>query len=398
MSFLTGELSPVQLMVGSPTVEPDNKESWAPPGARLGRGRLTGGRGLTRAAAMASCLGETAEFVSALVWGDEPLIFARVDDCGESCLNPGNLLLCSDYQYATRDAYNKVMLGLDHIPARLPVHQKIAWSQAFSLEGIEQILVPAGLIYTDYLSDIEWLGRADSTGCAAGPNIEAAIVSAFLELVERDAVAIWWYAQHRLPRVCIRYFESIKDLVRALEARTRRFSVLDATSDLAIPTFIAISFEPDGSLVALGASANFDPELAVSSAITEMLQIEVSLRIRKATGWDDIDLLQYWIESVSTSLLPFLVPAGTCLTAKTDKVENSIERCSTAASNVGLKAYFINLSRDNIGVPVVRVVVPGMRSLRPRFAPGRLYDVPVKLGWRGYRAQESQMNHTFLSI
>jgi oxazoline/thiazoline synthase len=31
-------------------------------------------------------------------------------------------------------------------------------------------------------------------------------------------------------------------------------------------------------------------------------------------------------------------------------------------------------------VPVVKVVVPGLRHFWPRFGPGRLFDVPVRLG------------------
>jgi ribosomal protein S12 methylthiotransferase accessory factor len=31
-------------------------------------------------------------------------------------------------------------------------------------------------------------------------------------------------------------------------------------------------------------------------------------------------------------------------------------------------------------MPVVKVVVPGLRHFWPRFAPGRLFDVPVRLG------------------
>ena len=40
--------------------------------------------------------------------------------------------------------------------------------------------------------------HADSNGCAAGNTIEEAIVQGFLELVERDSYAIWWY--NRLQR------------------------------------------------------------------------------------------------------------------------------------------------------------------------------------------------------
>ena len=43
-------------------------------------------------------------------------------------------------------------------------------------------------------------------------------------------------------------------------------------------------------------------------------------------------------------------------------------------------------------MPVARVIVPGLRPATPRFAPGRLYEVPVKLGWVDEPATESQMN------
>jgi ribosomal protein S12 methylthiotransferase accessory factor len=38
------------------------------------------------------------------------------------------------------------------------------------------------------------------------------------------------------------------------------------------------------------------------------------------------------------------------------------------------------------------VIVPGMRHFYRRFAPGRLYDVPVKLGWRDRATPESELN------
>jgi oxazoline/thiazoline synthase len=40
----------------------------------------------------------------------------------------------------------------------------------------------------------------------------------------------------------------------------------------------------------------------------------------------------------------------------------------------------------------VRVIVPGLRHFYRRFAPGRLYDVPVKLGWRDRPMLESEVN------
>jgi oxazoline/thiazoline synthase len=40
----------------------------------------------------------------------------------------------------------------------------------------------------------------------------------------------------------------------------------------------------------------------------------------------------------------------------------------------------------------VRVVVPGLRHPWKRLAPGRLYDVPVKLGWLDKPRAEPEMN------
>ena len=43
-------------------------------------------------------------------------------------------------------------------------------------------------------------------------------------------------------------------------------------------------------------------------------------------------------------------------------------------------------------MPVVRVIVPGMRHFWARFAPGRLYDVPVSMGCRERPLAEADLN------
>jgi ribosomal protein S12 methylthiotransferase accessory factor len=51
----------------------------------------------------------------------------------------------------------------------------------------------------------------------------------------------------------------------------------------------------------------------------------------------------------------------------------------------------LDQTRPDIEVPVVRVIVPGLRHFYRRFGPGRLYDVPVKLGWRDAPLPESEL-------
>jgi ribosomal protein S12 methylthiotransferase accessory factor len=41
---------------------------------------------------------------------------------------------------------------------------------------------------------------------------------------------------------------------------------------------------------------------------------------------------------------------------------------------------------------VAKVIVPGMRHFWRRLGPGRLYTVPVRLGWRDRPAREDELN------
>jgi ribosomal protein S12 methylthiotransferase accessory factor len=57
-----------------------------------------------------------------------------------------------------------------------------------------------------------------------------------------------------------------------------------------------------------------------------------------------------------------------------------------------MEMLVLDQTRPEIGMPVVKVVVPGMRHFWPRFAPGRLYHVPVQLGWLPRPTDEGDLN------
>ena len=58
----------------------------------------------------------------------------------------------------------------------------------------------------------------------------------------------------------------------------------------------------------------------------------------------------------------------------------------------------MNQTRLDIGVPVVRVIAPGLRHFWPRYAPGRLFDIPLELGWVDHRLSEEELNDVPLFI
>jgi oxazoline/thiazoline synthase len=74
-----------------------------------------------------------------------------------------------------------------------------------------------------------------------------------------------------------------------------------------------------------------------------------------------------------------------------DKREQ-VMACVNLAKRHGLDFLVLDQTRPDIEVPVVRVIVPGLRHFYRRFAPGRLYDVPVKLGLRDRPLSENELN------
>ena len=75
-----------------------------------------------------------------------------------------------------------------------------------------------------------------------------------------------------------------------------------------------------------------------------------------------------------------------------DDLFTDIVNCVDILARHGLETLVLDLTRPDVGLSVVRVTVPGLRPNMRRLAPGRLYDIPVRLGWLRGPREESQMN------
>jgi len=86
--------------------------------------------------------------------------------------------------------------------------------------------------------------------------MQEAIVHGILELVERDAVSIWWYNQVALPEVSP---DTLNAEAAAIHAHLRSAGwgvrLHDITTDLAIPVAAAVAVNPDGAWL-LGSAAH----------------------------------------------------------------------------------------------------------------------------------------------
>ena len=248
-----------------------------PAAARPASGRVGSGRGLTADACRASGLGEAVERASCCAWPDETVIHASIDDVRGEALLPEALQGFSPAQVAHRDAWNAAYKGVDWCPPPVSAATQLAWCRArHALTGDER-LVPADYVLIGARSrgDPEAVAVATSSGCAAGPTIEAARLSAVLELIERDAIGRWWFGARRRAPAELEGLGLDGGLRDYLRSRDRSTVLFDISTDLWRPVFTAASWEPDGTRVALGFAAQISHSHAAQDALIEMLQIEI---------------------------------------------------------------------------------------------------------------------------
>ena len=86
------------------------------------------------------------------------------------------------------------------------------------------------------------------------------------------------------------------------------------------------------------------------------------------------------------------LPTATDATFSRLDTREQVAACVEAVQRAGLDFLALDQTRPDIGVPVARVIVPGLRHFYRRFAAGRLYDVPIKLGLRDRPTPESELD------
>ena len=367
----------------------------------------SGGKGTTDAAARASALGESLERFSSVHRGDEHVTMARRSQLGPDALTPADLLHFSAAQYRAREAWNAGPgKGFQWVPERYD-NQVIAWSWARDLGRGGVRAVPAAYVYHGYGG---WGARyceGDSNGLAGGNCVEEAILQGFLELVERDAVALWWYTRAPRPEARLPMDDPwVRDMVGWLGRMERDVWALDLTTDLGIPTFATVSAlrRDEGQDIVFGFGAHLDARIAQTRALAELAQmvphvLRPAEERRRHLLPDFEDAVRWWDEATLVGE-PWLLPARHAARwplppsrpGGSGDLRDDVATCVERAASVGCDVLVHDLTRPDVGFPVVKVIVPGLRHFWRRLGPGRLYDVPPRLGWVERAPSEEEMN------
>ncbi|MFZ5822891.1 MAG: YcaO-like family protein [Bacillota bacterium] len=374
-----------------------------------------GGAGLTPDQALAAALGETIERYACSVYHPDELILASYGELEGEAVHPRDLNPYAESQYAN---------------PRFPFRQmteasRLRWMQGVRMSDSAPIWYPAGLAYIpyDWPDDELMIAPGVSTGMALGMSQIVAALAGICEVIERDAIMLHWWNRLPAPEVEVEPDSPVGRLM------TERFSVpgvryrlFDITSDIGVPTLFCTVEEVDvhekGCAIAVGAATRPDPAQAAVKALVEAAQthhfgrhlvrrdghIPLEDGFRNVQGLDDhvrvyarpdmrhaFDFLHKNGRSVRLASLPNL-EAGDQRTT----LRRLVERVRSA----GLEPIALDLTPPDVadeGLVAIKVAVPGMVDLNPWHALRwlgcrRLYEGPVRMGYRSTPSTEADLN------
>jgi ribosomal protein S12 methylthiotransferase accessory factor len=184
-------------------------------------------------------------------------------DLADDALDPRDCGTYTDEVYASSD----LLEAFDP-------DQPFEWTWGYSLRDERPVLVPHRVCYYGSGSGAGRFVLECSNGCASGGSIEEAILFGLLELIERDAFLLGWYASANLTEMDI--VDSADPVTRIMLDRARllgyRVRLFDNRIDLAVPAVTAVAERVDGGpgLLAFTAGASLDPDTAIAGALSEL--------------------------------------------------------------------------------------------------------------------------------
>jgi YcaO-like protein with predicted kinase domain len=327
------------------------------PNARTGA--VSQGKGLTLAAAKASGVMEAAE-----LWHAEnivkPLRFASFDE------------MRSEHRVADPDRLPRVA-GSCYKPSL-----SLLWIEGADLLGGGPVWVPFELVSANYtLPGPPGSGcfQATTNGLASGNHQLEAICHGLCEVLERDATTLWSTSGDAAGRgvdpssitnpECL----SVIDRLTAADLAVR---IWDTTSDVGVASFCCLVMEKYGEFADPEQGMGCHPvrEIALLRALTEAAQV----RVTYISGAREDFTPDAWEPSARRRHRDALVgnadsvvaPSACFDTVPTfiaSSLADDLEWILARLRAVGIdQVLAVDLGRDTLGIPVVRIVVPGLEG------------------------------------
>jgi YcaO-like protein with predicted kinase domain len=257
----------------------------------------------------------------------------------------------------------------------------ILWIEGNDVFTGERVWVPYECVHLDFRVAVPQGGGCfllNGTGLAAGNNLLEAVSHALCEVVERDAFALW--DERSDDDRASRHVDlaTVKDLgcrrlLDAYDAAGVHVAASDLTTDVCLPVFSVRIVNRRADKVrrlpaAVGGGCHPDRGVALSRALTEAAQSRLTLiagsrddappayyrRVRDAQA-----IAAHAEQLPSRSNRSFTDIAHVPGSSIDEDVAHVLDRLHT----VGVRqAILIDLTRPDVLIPVVRMVVPGLEG------------------------------------
>jgi YcaO-like protein with predicted kinase domain len=274
----------------------------------------------------------------------------------------------------------------------LPDRTRIAWIEGYDLLGREPCWVPWEVVHTDYTLPTNHSGDhflSGTNGIAAGNHLVEAVSSAICELIERDAVALWHARDVHERSRCRLDVASINDedcrtLLELYETARIPIRLWEVTSDIGIPAFVCdIPAATDDASSGLrrfrGAGCHPDRGIALARAMTEAAQIRLTYIAGIRDDLPPSDYTESAEEKLGAALLDAVSQAADARSfwdvpsLDTDDVAVDLRWELERLRAIGVERIIaVDLTRPDFGIPVVRMVIPGLEwdCSHPDYIPG----------------------------
>ncbi len=304
------------------------KNNW-----RLQGDQVSYGRGLNIHQARISCLMEIAERYSA---------FCTVHE--------EDLTGYRESRKLVKGTYTELKRGYEAVDpnaflAEVPYEdQDLYWiaGEKAGPEGHSPVYVPAQMIFLfANFDEISLTGGLPSTGLGAGTTTDEARLSGLLEVLERDAEKVVPYSEERCFLLAAED-PKINDIIEGMRRKGIRIQFLDLTQEFGIPCYKAFIQGPAG-VILKGTAANLDGKRAAVSAMTEIPYP-----------------YPYWFGSAVPPEGVPIVHSDDLPDFSSGDASKDLHLIESVLIRNGYQPIYVNLTKDDLEIPVVKVLVPGL--------------------------------------
>ena len=346
------------------------------PTAEEGAVSIYGGKGITKEHAKASAMMEGFERYSAEKQDNDETVMATLEKIGDfgEYVEPKSLNLPKELEKR----------GIDDIP--------LEWTLSNDMISGKDFYIPTNAVYHPYIhgNDVESLFKSNTNGLASGNVLEEAILHGMLEVIERDAWSIFELTHKNYAQIDLESIESktVNDVIDKFESEGIKIKLMDFTADVKIPTIAASADDTvtkDAGLLTLGMGTHLDPEVAILRALTEVAQSRatqingaredtVRADFAREAGYERmkrINKFYFKEEEEKLDLNDIENRSTSSITKDIDIVKNEL-----MANDID-KILYVDLTRPELDVSVVRVIIPEMEvyALDPSRAGYRFLKV-----------------------